>query len=208
MKLAADIAFTAALITLFCISHSILASNWIKKTLQAKFGNLIAYYRMGYNLISAISLIFIYPLIPQIDVTIYDLPNPYDLIILSFQILSLLGLVWCTKYFSSGEFLGLNQIRRLKEGNYNSADLDENSTLRIEGPYKYSRHPVYLFSILFLILRPVMGLTYLIIVIIFVVYFYIGSIFEEKRLVEKFGDEYLAYQKSVPRIFPVKFFRA
>lgn len=208
MKLAADISVTIVLVSVFCISHSILASSWVKKAFQAKFGNLIAYYRAGYNLISAISLILIYSLIPQIDVTIYDLPNPYDLIILSFQILSLLGLVWCTKYFSSGEFLGLNQIKRFNAENYNPADIDEKSSLRIEGPYKFSRHPVYLFSILFLMLRPVMGLTYLIIVVIFVVYFYIGSIFEEKRLVEKFGEEYIAYQRSVPRIFPIKIFRA
>lgn len=208
MKLAADISVTIVLVSVFCISHSILATSWVKKAFQAKFGNLIAYYRAGYNLISAISLILIYSLIPQIDVTIYDLPNPYDLIILSFQILSLLGLVWCTKYFSSGEFLGLNQIKRFNAENYNPADIDEKSSLRIEGPYKFSRHPVYLFSILFLMLRPVMGLTYLIIVVIFVVYFYIGSIFEEKRLVEKFGEEYIAYQRSVPRIFPIKIFRA
>ncbi|NWF88686.1 MAG: isoprenylcysteine carboxylmethyltransferase family protein [Ignavibacteriaceae bacterium] len=208
MKLAADIVLTAVLISLFCVSHSVLASSWVKKAFHVKFGNLIAYYRIGYNLFSAISLLIIYPFIPQIDVTVYDLPNPYDLIILALQILSLFGLVWCARYFSAGEFLGLSQIKRLKEGNYNSADLDENSTLHIEGPYRYSRHPVYLFSILFLILRPVMGLTYLIIVVIFVLYFYIGSRFEEKRLVEKFGRLYIDYQKSVPRIFPIKIFRA
>jgi protein-S-isoprenylcysteine O-methyltransferase Ste14 len=35
-----------------------------------------------------------------------------------------------------------------------------------------------------------------------IVYFYVGSFYEERKLVDKFGDEYLLYQKKVPRIFP------
>jgi protein-S-isoprenylcysteine O-methyltransferase Ste14 len=57
-------------------------------------------------------------------------------------------------------------------------------------------------------MRPVMTLTYFIIVVIFVAYFYIGSVLEEKRLIEKFGEAYTNYQKSVPRIIPIKLFRA
>lgn len=207
MSLAVDVAVTIILISVFCTSHSILASNKVKKLFQNRFGNLIAYYRIGYNIISVISFIIIYLSLPRIDITLYDLPNPYDLIILFFQLLSLIGFIWSARYFSSGEFIGLNQIKRLRDGNYNSADIDENSTLRIEGPYKYSRHPVYFFSIMFLVMRPVMSLTYFIIVVIFVVYFYIGSIFEEKRLIEKFGEAYINYQKSVPRIIPIIIFR-
>ena len=208
MSLAIDVAVTIILLSLFCISHSILASNKVKKLFQYRFGNRIAYYRIGYNIISVISFIIIYHLLPTINITLYDLPSPYDLIILFFQLLSLIGFIWSTRYFSSGEFIGWSQIKRLRKGNYDSNDLDENSTLRIEGPYKYSRHPIYFFSIVFLVMRPVMSLSYFIIVVIFVVYFYIGSVFEEKRLVEKFGEAYMKYQKSVPRIIPIKIFRA
>jgi protein-S-isoprenylcysteine O-methyltransferase Ste14 len=208
MSLAFDAAVTIILLSVFCISHSILASNKIKRLFQNRFGKLIAYYRIGYNIISAISFIIIYLSLPTINITLYDLPNPYDLIILFFQFLSLIGFIWSSRYFSSGEFIGWAQIRRQREGNYDSKDLDESSTLRIEGPYKYSRHPVYFFSIVFLVMRPVMTLTYFIIVVIFVMYFYIGSVFEEKRLIEKFGEAYMNYQKSVSRIIPIKIFRS
>lgn len=204
----ADIVVTVILLSTFCISHSYLASNRVKKAFQKIFGNLIAFYRIGYNIISIISLVVIYLLLPAINVTLYDLPNPYDLIILFFQVLSFVGLIWCAKYFSGSEFLGVAQIKRYLNGGYVESDLDEKSELRIEGPYKYSRHPVYFFSIMFLILRPIMGVTYLIIVVIFVTYFYVGAILEEKRLVEKFGEAYINYQKSVPRIFPTKIFSA
>jgi len=208
MNLAFDVIITISLVTAFCVSHSYLASNKVKLAFQQRFGNLIAFYRLGYNLISIVSFVIIYSFLPKIDFVVYDLPNPFDLIILFFQMLSFIGIIWCAKYFSGKEFLGLSQIKRYLNGNYNQNDIDEKSEFRIEGPYKYSRHPVYFFSIMFLLMRPSMGLTYLIIVVIFVVYFFIGSIFEEKRLVEKFGDAYINYQKTVPRIFPIKLNKA
>lgn len=208
MNLAIDVIVTITLVTAFCVSHSYLASTKVKLAFQQRFGTLIAFYRLGYNVISIVSLIIIYSLLPKIDLVVYDLPNPFDLIILFFQMLSFIGLLWCAKYFSGKEFLGLSQIKRYLNGNYNQNDIDEKSEFRIEGPYKYSRHPVYFFSIMFLLMQPFMGLTYLIIVVIFVLYFYIGSVFEEKRLVEKFGDVYINYQKTVPRIFPIKLNKA
>ena len=207
MSFGTDVAITIALISLFCVSHSILASNKLKKAVQNRFGNLIAFYRAGYNILSVISLIIIYKMLPAIDLTIYDLLSPHDLIILFFQFLSLIGFIWSARYFSPGEFIGWSQIKRFKAGNYNPNDLNESSTLGIEGPHKYSRHPVYFFSIMFLVMRPVMTLTYFIIVVIFVMYFYIRSVFEEKGLIEKFGEAYIRYQKSVPRIIPIKVFR-
>jgi len=208
MSLAVDVAVTIILISVFCISHSILASNKVKKLFKNRFGNLIALYRIGYNIISVISFAIIYISLPRIDITLYNLSNPYDLIILFFRLLSLIGFIWSARYFSLGEFIGWSQIKRFRAENYDSNDLDESSTLRIEGPYEYSRHPVYFFSIMFLVMRPVMTLTYFIIVVIFVVYFYIGSVFEEKRLIEKYGEAYTRYQKFVPRIIPIKIFRA
>lgn len=208
MSIVASAAITFALVSLFCVFHSLLASNKLKKAFQNRFGELVAFYRAGYNILSVLSLIILYKMLPEIDFTIYDIPNPYDLIILFFQFLSLLGFIWSARFFSSGEFIGWSQIKRFRAGNYNQNDLDESSNLRIEGPYKYSRHPVYLFSIMFLVLRPVITLTYLIIVVIFVAYFYIGSTFEEKRLIEKFGTAYINYQKSVSKIIPINIFKS
>jgi protein-S-isoprenylcysteine O-methyltransferase Ste14 len=37
-------------------------------------------------------------------------------------------------------------------------------------------------------------------------YFIVGSIYEEKKLVELFGDEYVQYQKNTPRLVPLKLF--
>ena len=115
------------------------------------------------------------------------------------------GMIWCFKYISFKEFVGLNQFDRYLKNEISDSDLDEKYTLRIEGPYKYSRHPVYFFSIIFLMFRAEMSLFYLTMFISFTAYFYIGSYYEEKKLVRLFGDVYKDYQKKVPRIFPFGF---
>jgi protein-S-isoprenylcysteine O-methyltransferase Ste14 len=196
-----DILIIILLFALYAAVHSFLASNSVKENFKKNFGSLIAFYRFGYNLFSLASLYVIYVFFPKPLLVIYDLQEPYDMIILIPQFMSLTGLFWSFKYICVKEFLGLNQIKRYFNKSY-SSELDEELTLTIGGPYKYSRHPVYSFTILFLIFRPTMDLFYLTVFILIVVYFYIGSFYEEKRLLKNFGDVYIKYQNSVSRIFP------
>jgi methanethiol S-methyltransferase len=202
MSYAADVIIILIAFALFGYTHSLLASNKLKRIAAAKFGSLIAFYRLIYNFISFISLYILYLLLPQPNLLIYDLPNPWDLIILIPQILSIIGIVWSARYFNLWEFIGFSQIKRWIEGSYDIKELDEKYSFRIDGPYKLTRHPVYLFSITFLLFRPAMDLFYLVIFILIVVYFYIGSVYEEKKLTELFGEDYSRYKEEVPRIIP------
>ena len=206
MNLVLDVLIIIILFSIFGYVHSLLASIKIKIWIRKVFGDLIAFYRLLYNLFTFFSLYLIYQYSPKPHIMIYDLPNPYDLIVLIPQFLSLAGVFWSFKYICLKEFLGLDQIKRFIEKRY-TTELDEEFTLRIEGPYKYSRHPVYFFSITFLLFRPVMDLFYLTFFICIVVYFYIGSYYEEKKLVRQFGEVYEQYRKNVPRIFPFKFLK-
>lgn len=204
MTIIGDILLIIFAFALFGFLHSMLASSGFKKKIAEKAGTYIAFYRIVYNLAAVIFFVLMYELLPHPDNIIYDLPTPWDLIILIPQFISLGGILWTLKYFSSQEFLGINQVFRWFKGEYNKEDLDERLTLHIEGPYKFSRHPLYLFTILFLLFRPVMDIFYLTFFLCIVAYFYAGSFYEEKKLIEKFGEEYTNYRKTVPRIFPIK----
>jgi protein-S-isoprenylcysteine O-methyltransferase Ste14 len=206
MNLVLDVSIIVLLFTVFGYTHSLLASEKVKIQFKKMFGDLIAFYRLLYNFFGLVSIYLIYELSPKPHLIIYDLQNPYDLIILIAQFLSLAGVIWVFKYICFKEFLGLDQIKRFLEKRY-TTELDEEFTLRIEGPYRYSRHPVYFFSITFLMFRPVMDLFYLTFFICTVIYFYIGSYYEEKKLVRQFGEVYENYKNEVPRIFPVKFLK-
>ena len=201
---AVDVFLIIILFALFGFIHSFLASNKAKQILIEKYGSLIAFYRFLYVLSALLLFYLFYQSFPKPRLMIYDLPKPFDLIVLVPQFLSLAGIIWALKYFSIKEFLGIDQMFRWFNKEYNITEVDERLTLRIEGPYKFCRHPLYLFSILFLCFRPEMDLFYLTALICIIAYFYIGSIFEEKKLIGRFGNIYIDYQKSVPRIFPVK----
>lgn len=206
MNLVLDVSIIVLLFAVFGYTHSLLASEKVKIQFKKIFGELIAFYRLLYNLVGFVSLYLIYEFSPKPHIIIYDLQNPFDLIILIPQLLSLVGVFWVFRYICLKEFLGLDQIKRFIEKRYNT-ELDEEFTLRIEGPYRYSRHPIYFFSITFLLFRPVMDLFYLTFFLCIVAYFYIGSYYEERKLVRQFGEIYENYKKEVPRIFPIKFLK-
>ena len=201
MSYVIDVLIIFLLFAVYAWIHTILASHRVKEEIKKNFADLIAFYRLGYNLFAIISLYFIYELSPKPDLIIYDLPKPYDILILVPQFTALIGLFWSFKYICFKEFLGISQIERYIQKKY-SSDLDEDLTLTIDGPFKYSRHPIYFFSIIFLLFRPTMDLFYLTFFLVIVAYFYIGAYYEEKKLVRVFGDIYKRYQKSVPQIFP------
>ncbi len=206
MTIVLDALVIVALWFLFGLSHSILASNNLKRKLIEQIGEKVAFYRLFYNISSLILFLVIYQVAPKPGITLYDLIYPWDIIILVFQIFSLIGLIWAASSVNLWEFLGIAQIKRYYRGEYNTSELDERYELKKSGAFKYSRHPIYFFSILFLGLRPTMSFFYLVFFICLTLYFIIGSIYEEKKLVELFGDEYVQYQQETPRLVPIKFF--
>ena len=204
---AVDIFIIILLFTLFAFSHTLPASNKTKKAIAEKLGEKIAFYRVFYNLSSLLLFIVFYVVAPKPNVIVYDLQFPFDIITFALQVLSLIGLVWATRPVNLNEFIGVSQIKRYLRGEYKVEDLDEKQTFKIEGAYKMVRHPIYFFSILFLGLRPTMSLFYMVMFFCIVIYFYVGSIYEERKLIEAFGNDYLEYQLRVPRIFPLNFRR-
>ena len=197
-----DALIITALFLVFAVSHSILASHKFKAKLTEKLGVRIAFYRIFYNVSSILFFLFIYKISPKPNYIIYDLSFPFDVIIFALQIASVVALLWVSKYINMREFIGITQIKRYSTESYSTEDLDEKMELRVDGPFKFSRHPVYLFSSLFLILRPTMDFFYLIFLINMLLYFYIGSYFEERKLLTIFGDAYAEYKRNVPKIFP------
>ena len=202
-----DILVITLLFFLFAVSHSILASSKTKQLLVEKLGDKIAFYRLFYNISSLLAFYFIYIFSPKPSTIIYDLQFPFDIVIFALQIFAITGFLWTGSKINLKEFLGIAQIKRYMENSYDINELDEKMEFIIEGPFKLTRHPIYLFSILFLALRPTMDLFYFIFFLNILLYFYVGSYFEEKKMVKIFGQKYIDYQKTVPRLFPIKLFK-
>ncbi len=111
------------------------------------------------------------------------------------QILVAALLFHCVRQTGAGDFLGTSQLR----SRHTQAQV-----LVTSGYYAHMRHPLYFFSMFFLILNPVMTAQWLLLTLFALLYFIIGGLIEERRLLKTFGEEYRDYQQRVPFILPVR----
>lgn len=69
--------------------------------------------------------------------------------------------------------------------------------------YKYVRHPMMTFFLLALWATPTMTLGHLVLSLGMSLYILVGVHFEERALRRELGEEYVRYQASTPKFFPV-----
>lgn len=118
---------------------------------------------------------------------------------LCIQMLGYIVLLAALLKYDVGRFAGITQMFT---GERVSASTSE--PLQRQGLNRWVRHPLYTGA--FLILwGGVVSLFDLWTAIWGTVYLLIGTMFEERKLLRIYGDEYQQYQKEVPRYFPVRF---
>jgi protein-S-isoprenylcysteine O-methyltransferase Ste14 len=132
------------------------------------------------------------------DRVLYTLPAPWLWFALLGQLVALIGILYGLWLTNIWQFLGLCQLLDMP------VVRRENCTppLVVSGLYRWVRHPLYFWGLVFIWLTPQMTVNRLALVVGFSVYLYIGTFFEERRLVEEFGDDYREYQRQVPRLIP------
>lgn len=181
---------------IFGLVHSVLAGGMVKRFMSVLMKDKFRYYRAIYSLVVAITLfILIHYHFAAID-TIMWRPRWFEkipagiLVIGGFVIMVIC--IW--KYFL--DLSGLGVILR--------PDLPP-LELQTDGLHAYVRHPLYTGTIFF-IWGVFLGYPYmnnLISAICLTVYTLIGIYFEEKKLVEAYGDRYREYQSRVPMLLPI-----
>lgn len=192
----------AALI-IFAVSHTALASHGAKAIAARLLGARVAEatYRLIYNALALVAVapaLYLAWTLP--DVELYRFPAPLDSIALIVQGVAALGLAYSVYQMDWTFFVGLRQII----GPPANTTLDSTSTAQLvtNGLHRFVRHPLYTTSLIVLYLVSPMTLNRLALVVGIHVYFWIGSMFEERKLVREFGDAYRDYQRRVPRLLP------
>ena len=178
----------------YCVLHSVLASTTVKHRLQRRMRSGFRFYRIGYTIFSFLALVAI--LIYQFSIRTTFIFNPSIIIKSIAVILMALGsgimllMIW--KYF-----MQLSGVRWLSHE-------DVKSKLEVRGLHRYVRHPLYLGTFVFIwgwfILSP--SISFLISSSIITIYTLIALRFEEQKLIEEFGDDYIQYRKKVPSLIP------
>jgi len=128
------------------------------------------------------------------DRTLYVVPAPWRWLMVGGQVLALAGLAGSLLQTAPLHFVGLSQLFVQQPA--------QSGSLEVRGFYCYVRHPIYSFGILLLWLTPAMTVNLLTVYILTTLYFYVGSLHEERRLLAEFGAAYQDYQQQVPRLIP------
>jgi protein-S-isoprenylcysteine O-methyltransferase Ste14 len=181
-------------IALWGIVHSLLASLRFKNSLRHTFGdNVMKFYRLLYNVFAVVSILpVLYLMVVLPDRTLYQVPAPWSYLMRAGQVISVLLLfvaVWQTDVLS---FVGLRQL----------IEEEKKGELVINGLYRFVRHPLYTFSLGILWLSPSVTVNAFIVYAALTIYILIGIIFEERKLLREFGQEYAAYKSITPMIIP------
>lgn len=205
-----DVAVAIACLALWAGLHSLFMTLRVKRLFLRLLGRRFAYYRLSFNLASAVSLVVALLAMPRLDTVVYRVHWPFSLGFYFLGLISLLGLYWAYRQFDGPEFLGIRQVRQYRAGTYVPMIEDDPAAapdLEVSGLYRFCRHPMYFFGLLLLASRPVMTVRGVVLLLGAWAYFHFGSMHEERRLAHTYGEAYEAYRKKVSRIFPVRFVR-
>jgi protein-S-isoprenylcysteine O-methyltransferase Ste14 len=168
----------------------------VKNKLRFKFGPTVdRWYRLVYNIVAVVTLLPLLPMLALLpDTRLYVAPLPWRWVMSGGQLLALAGLALSFLQTNPWHFMGLAQLWQPTP--------NTRGQLVTHGFYSRVRHPLYFFSLLLLWLAPAMTVNTFTAYLLFTLYFYIGSVFEERRLLAEFGPVYRAYQRQVPRLIP------
>ena len=185
---------------LYSAVHSWLASqrmkHWTRRTLGPGTDR---WYRLVYNLLAGLTLLPLLPMLALLpDRVLYTLPPPWLWLALLGQFMAVAGIAYGAWLTNIWHFLGLCQLLGMPAGER----LNCKPPLVVSGLYRWVRHPLYFLGLVLIWLTPQMTVNRLALFGVFSIYLYVGTFFEERRLVAEFGDRYRDYQRQVPRLIP------
>lgn len=184
----------ATLWIVYVVLHSVLAGLGVKQWMQKRLGRNYKHYRLSYTVFAFVFLAVI--VWYQLTIPTIHFYKPSFFVVIAGYLVGITGfgiMLTCIKKY----FMSLSGLRSLfQETTY--------PELIISGIHRHVRHPLYLGTFVFIwglaILFPYLSL--LVANTIITVYTLVAIKFEEEKLVKEFGEQYSAYQKTVPKIIP------
>jgi protein-S-isoprenylcysteine O-methyltransferase Ste14 len=157
------------------------------------------YHNAFYGLTSAIALLIVLVFWQKSPTIVARVDGIIFWLLRALFFLCLAGFFWGSKSLGSFDALGVKPLMR-----YISNRLGKPQQIIAEGPYKWSRHPLYLFLIIIIWACPVLTMDRLIFNIMWTFWIVIGTYLEDRDLHREFGSQYLEYSSRVPMFIPYR----
>jgi hypothetical protein len=196
------IALDVALFTAFALHHSILARTGVKAWVARRLP--VGLERSFYVWTASLLFLAVCLLWLPLPGTAWRASGPLALVLHGAQIAGVVVTLRSASRIDIWELAGVRQARAAtRERSFNSpsaqsaAPASAQSTLEIQGPYRWVRHPIYFGWVLMVFGAPTMTASRLLFATISTLYLVIAIPFEERSLGEEFGRAYADYQQRV-----------
>lgn len=185
------------LLGVFALQHSVMARPEFKKAWTKVVPKSVE--RSTYVLVSSGALILMFRYWRPMTDPVWDLSGSAlgQVLVVVFW-LGWLKVLLSTFMIDHFELFGLRQVFS------NMAGKSEGEPrFLMRGLYKLCRHPIMLGFLIAFWSAPVMTLGHLVFSVMTTAYVFVALFFEEKDLVEVFGDQYRNYQANVAKVLPL-----
>jgi protein-S-isoprenylcysteine O-methyltransferase Ste14 len=192
------LALNLLLSLLFFFQHSGMVRRGFRRQLESFIPP--HYQGASYTIMSGLVLFIFLALWQSSDTVLLEVHGLPEIIIRSFFFLAVLGTIWGMWALRFADLLGLDAVIK-----HQQAESSGPKPFTIRGPYRWVRHPLYLFTIIFFWSYPLITADRLLFNVIWTIWIVVGTKLEERELVEDFGDDYRDYQSKVPMLLPRSF---
>jgi len=179
----------------FFVQHSVMVRKRFRKQL-ARF--LPAHYNPAfYAIVSGATLFFVVICWQESAHILVALHGPVRWLFRVVFLLGVAGMAWGVRSLLGFDAFGIRHIRYYLRGR-----TPRPQPFTVRGPYRWVRHPLYLFTLMMIWSCPDLTLDRLMFNLLWTAWIVAGTILEERDLLEDLGDDYRAYQRQVPMLIP------
>lgn len=178
-----DAIANVVLFTVFALHHSVMARTGAKAWLTRRIPADLE--RSLYVWIASILFLAVCWLWQPLPGMVWEVRGPG----LALYIAQFFGIALT---LAAARIVGMWELAGVKQ-----PDLTKPIEFRVAGPFSLVRHPIYLGWILMVFATPVMTTSMLLFAVVSTVYLIAAIPFEERSLVEAFGEKYQTYQRQM-----------
>ena len=189
----------ACLSLAFFLQHS----GMVRKPFRHNLSRFIpeVYISALYAIFSSIVLLIVIIFWQETSGTVVTAGGYLRLLLRVIFAASIVGFYWGTRALGFFDPFGIGAII-----NHIRGKKPKEMPLTVRGPYRWVRHPLYLFVLVVIWSCPDLTLDRLLFNVLWTVWIYVGAVLEERDLAAHFGEAYRHYQRKVPMLIPSRVF--
>lgn len=199
LRIASSNGARLALDSLLCLGFFLQHSGMIRRGAKERVARWVgaAYQPAVYSIASGAALILLVLLWQPTDETLFRLPGWARGVSIGLAVLAVAGLAWGVRSLGAFDPFGTLPIEAAMRGTRVPS-----VPFVTRGAYRYARHPLYFFMLVFLWSSPRPTADQLLFNVLWTAWIVLGTKLEERDLVAEFGERYREYQRIVPMLIP------